>query len=77
MHIDSCSFTLLPLNWNPEPCCIRQHFLENPFFSDSVLQKKVEFAEDGGSTVTGAQVHWKEGKVSLEHKEEEAWAVRP
>ena len=43
-------------------------FKENPFFSNSELQKSVNFAEDGTLHIDGTRPDWKEGMVSQETK---------
>lgn len=44
---------------------IKFAFNENPFFSNSVLEKKVYYREDGTAEVTGVPPQWHLGKVSL------------
>ena len=43
---------------------VQLHFTKNPWFSNSVLEKKVYYREDGTAEVTGVPPGWHPGKVS-------------
>ncbi len=42
---------------------VRMHFAENPFFSNSVLEKKVDYPEDGTMKLSSVPPQWRPGKV--------------
>ena len=44
---------------------VRMHFAENPFFSNSVLEKKVDYPEDGTMKLSSVPPQWRPGKVGI------------
>ena len=42
---------------------VRMHFAENPFFSNSVLEKKIDYLEDGTVKLSSVPPQWLPGKV--------------
>ena len=46
---------------------VRLHFAENAWFSNSVLEKKVHYFEDGTAEVSAVPPQWLPGKVRHPH----------
>lgn len=44
---------------------VRMHFAENPFFRNSLLEKKVDYLEDGTVKLSSVPPQWLPGKVGI------------
>ena len=45
---------------------VQLRFAQNPWFSNSVLEKAVRYCEDGSAELTAVSPQWYRGKVSPE-----------